>query len=131
MNLKSYFDKHNGLGILSTSDDSGQVDAAVYSRPHVMEDGSIAFIMRDRLTHHNLQSNPHATYLFKESGDGYQGKRLFLTKLREEKESETLYLLRRRTYPEDRDRRESKFLVYFNVDKILPLIGPGRQPRDN
>jgi hypothetical protein len=131
MDLKSYFDKHNGLGILSTADDSGQVDAAVYSRPHVMEDGSIAFIMRDRLTHHNLQSNPHAAYLFKESGNGYQGKRLFLTKLREEKESETLYLLRRRTYPEGKDRRESKFLVYFNVDKILPLIGPGRQLRDN
>lgn len=131
MDLKSYFDKHNGVGILSTADDRGQVDAAVYSRPHVMEDGSIAFIMRDRLTHHNLQSNPSAAYLFKESGDGYQGKRLFLTKLREEKESETLYLLRRRTYPEDKDRRESKFLVYFNVDKILPLIGPGRQPRNN
>lgn len=131
MNLKSYFDNHSGVGVLSTADDKGQVDAAVYSRPHVMEDGSIAFIMRDRLTHHNLRSNPHAAYLFKESGDGYQGKRLFLTKLREEKESETLYRLRRKSYPVDRDRRESKFLVYFNVDKILPLIGPGRQPRNN
>jgi hypothetical protein len=87
--------------------------------------------MRDRLTHHNLQSNPHAAYLFKENGHGYQGKRLFLTKLREEKESETLYRLRRRSYPEGRDRRESKFLVYFSVDKTLPLIGPGRQTREH
>ena len=126
MNLRSYFDSHKGVGILSTADDRGQVDAAVYGRPHVMDNGNVAFIMRDRLTHHNLQSNPHAAYLFKESGDGYNGKRLFLTKLLEEKESEMLYRLRRRNYPEDKDRREAKFLVYFKVDKALPLIGPGR-----
>jgi hypothetical protein len=131
MDLKSYFEKNMGVGILSTADSRGQVDAAVYSRPHVMEDGSIAFIMRDRLTHHNLKSNPYAAYLFKENGNGYRGKRLFLTKLWEEEESETLYLLRRKSYPDKRDRRETKFLVYFKVDQILPLIGPGRQPQDN
>jgi len=61
--LKDYFEATKGTGVLATADSSGKVDAAVYSRPHFMEDGSIAFIMRDRLTHHNLQSNPHATFL--------------------------------------------------------------------
>lgn len=125
MELKSYFANTAGLGILSTADAQGQVDAAVYSRPHVMDDGTVAFIMRDRLTHHNLQSNPHAAYLFKEEGPGYAGKRLFLTKVSEEKESARLYELRRRSYPEDKDRRESKYLVIFRVKKALPLIGPG------
>lgn len=126
MELKSYFADAAGLGILSTADEHGKVDAAVYSRPHVMEDGTIAFIMRDRLTHHNLRSNPHAAYLFKEDGPGYSGKRLFLTKVSEEKDSQRLYELRRRSYPEDKDRREVKYLVFFRVDKALPLIGPGR-----
>ncbi len=126
MDLKSYFDQTQGLGILSTSNIEGQVDAAVYSRPHVLENGTIAFIMRDRLTHHNLKSNPHAAYLFKENGNGYKGRRLFLTKLWEEEESEMLYRLRRKSYPEDQDRRESKFLVFFKIDKALPLIGPGK-----
>lgn len=125
MDLKSYFENISGLGILSTADGQGQVDAAVYSRPHFMDDGTVAFIMRDRLTHHNLQTNPHAAYLFKEDGAGYAGKRLFLTKVGEEKESDRLYALRRRSYPEDKDRRESKYLVFFKVDKALPLIGPG------
>lgn len=127
MELKSYFEQKTGLGVLSTADKQGQVDAAVYSRPHVMEDGTLAFIMRDRLTHHNLQDNPYATYLFKEEGRGYAGKRLFLFKIGEEKESERLYALRRRSYPEDKDRRESKYLVFFRVDKTLPLIGPGNR----
>lgn len=126
MDLKSYFDHAKGLGILSTANYDGQVDAAVYSRPHVMADGTVAFIMRDRLTHYNLQTNPHAAYLFKEDGDGYQGKRLFLTMIGEEKESDRLYELRRKSYPEDKDRRTAKYLVFFNVDKTLPLIGPGR-----
>jgi hypothetical protein len=125
MDLKTYFEKTSGLGILSTADYSGQVDAAVYSRPHFMDDGTVAFIMRDRLTHNNLQSNPHAAYLFKETGEGYAGKRLFLTKVGEEKETERLYKLRRRSYPSDKERRESKYLVFFSVDKTLPLIGPG------
>jgi hypothetical protein len=126
MDLKSYFDKTKGLGILSTANYDGQVDAAVYSRPHVMDDGTVAFIMRNRLTRHNLQTNPYAAYLFKEEGSGYQGKRLFLTMIKEEKESRRLYELRRRRYPPDKDRREAKYLAFFSVDKTLPLIGPGK-----
>jgi len=36
-----------------------------------MEDGLLAFIMRDRTTHANIQANPHTAYLFKEEGSGY------------------------------------------------------------
>lgn len=123
MNLREYFDNTNGVGILATADGDGKVDAAVYARPHVMEDGSVAMIMRDRLSHHNLQSNPHAAYLFHEDGSGYRGKRLFLTKIREERDSELLKSLRRREYPDTKE--ESQFLVFFNVDQELPLIGAG------
>jgi hypothetical protein len=124
MNLKAYFENTKGLGVLATADSDGKVDAAVYARPHIMEDGTLAVIMRDRLTHHNLQSNPHATYLFKEEGPGYKGKRLFITKVREEQDSELLNSLRRRQYLDEKD--EAKFLVFFKLDKELPLIGAGK-----
>ena len=123
MNLHEYFENTKGTGVLATSDSDGKVDAAVYARPHVMEDGTLAMIMRDRLTHHNLQSNSHAAYLFREEGKGYKGKRLFLTKIREEQDTELLNSLRRREYIDSRD--EAKFLVFFKVDKELPLIGDG------
>ena len=124
MSLKAYFDSTEGFGVLATADGDGKVDAAVYARPHFMDDGTIAMIMRDRLTHHNLQSNPHATYLFRESKPGYKGIRLFLTKLREEKEGELMQSLRRRQYIDERD--EAKFLVFFAIDKELPLVGAGK-----
>ena len=123
MDLKDYFENAQGLGVLATADSEGKVDVAVYSRPHVMDSETVAFIMRDRLTHHNLQSNPHAAYLFKEAGEQYVGKRLFLTKIREEQDTDLAYKLRRRKYPDD--KKEPLFLVFFRIDKILPLIGPG------
>jgi hypothetical protein len=127
MNLKSYFDTASGTGVLATSNAQGQVDAALYSRPHIFDDGTLAFIMRERLTHENLQSNPHAAYLFKEEGRGAsKGVRLFLTKVKEEKESDLLYRLRRRKYTAT-DENDPKYLVFFKIDKELPLVGPGEE----
>ncbi len=121
--LKRYFETTKGTGVLSTADADGCVDAAVYSRPHVMEDGTLAFIMRDRLTHRNITENPHAAFLFIENGPGYKGKRLFITKVREEAESELLYELRRRTFTDEKDQQEVKYLVFFRLDRELPLVG--------
>ena len=123
MKLVEYFDQKKGVGVLSTADSEGKVDAAIYARPHFMEDGTLAFIMRDRLSHHNLQSNPHATYLFKEEGSGYRGRRLFMTRVREKRNTGQLESLRRRksAYGSDEDR----FLVFFKLDNELPLIGDG------
>ena len=123
MTLDEYFYQNKGLGVLSTADSDGRVDAAIYARPHFMEDGTMAFIMRDRLSHHNLQSNPHATYLFKEEGTGYKGKRLFLTRMREEQNTD-LHHFRNLTCAAA-GIREARFLVFFKLDKELPLVGDG------
>jgi hypothetical protein len=124
MDLKAYFANITGIGILATADSVGKVDAAVYARPSVMDDGSLAFIMRDRLTHHNLQSNFHATYLFVEKGPGYKGKRLYLRKVREEQGTELLESLRKRQYIDEKE--DAKFLVIFSLEQELPLIGQGQ-----
>jgi len=127
MELAEYFENQTGSGVLATADNQGRVDVAVYARPHVIDSETIAFIMPDRLTHHNLQSNNHAAYLFMEKGPGYKGIRLFLTKLREEEDSELLHSIRRRKYASEKGEEEqSRFLVFFKVDRVLPLIGAGK-----
>jgi hypothetical protein len=52
----------------------------------------------------------------------YKGKRLYLKKIREEKDSPTLDSVRRKKYP---DLKGEEYLVYFRVEKVLPLIGSG------
>lgn len=121
--LKSYFENTDGTGVMSTADSDGKVNSAIFSRPHILDDGSIAFIMRDRLTRHNLQSNPHASFLFVENGPGYRGKRLYLKKIREEENSELISSFSRR---EHRDNKPgTRYLAVFQLEKILPLVGSG------
>jgi hypothetical protein len=124
MDLDKYFKGTKGTGVLTTADEQGCVDAALYARPHVMDSETVAFIMPDRLTHHNLQSNDHAVYLFMEEGAGYEGVRLFLTKMQEETEGELIQTIRQGKYGAACGEEENCFfLVYFKVDKVLPLIG--------
>ena len=130
MDLHEYFDNVKGLGVLATSDDQGLVDTAVYAKPHIMDGETVAFIMADRLTHHNLQTNDHAAYLFKEEGPGYKGTRLFLSKLREEQDSDLLYSIRSKRYKSEKEEGKPRFLVFFKVDKVLPLIGAGRDAEE-
>jgi hypothetical protein len=125
MTLSNYFEKGKGKGVIATADEKGKVGMAVYARPHFINEKTVAFIMADRLMHKNLQSNPSASYLFVEERPGYKGKRLYLTKIKEEENSELVDQLRRRgCCPVDEGyKRGQRFVVFFRVNKVLPLIG--------
>jgi hypothetical protein len=126
MKLSEYFEQVKGVGVLATAGAEGEVNTAIYSRPHFLDpgdDNTLAFIMADRLCHANVGANPHASYLFIEEGEGYVGKRLSLTKIREETDAEKIQAIRRRKLPDQCDEGKTRFLVYFHVDSVRPLIG--------
>jgi hypothetical protein len=126
MTLREYFESSRGKSILSSASSDGKVTSAIYSRPHVFDDGTIAFVMRKRLTYENLQANPYASYMFIEDGAGYKGIRLYLKKIREDTDNELIERMKRRHLTREEDEAKGpKFLVHFTVDKILPLIGDG------
>jgi hypothetical protein len=55
---------------------------------------------------------------------GYQGIRLFLTKVREDNDQDLIArMTRRHLSPEEDKAKGPKHLVIFRVEKILPLIG--------
>jgi hypothetical protein len=125
--LKDYLESTDGISILSTADSDGKLTTAIYSKPRSMENNTIAFIMRERLTYHNIRNNPHAAYMFIENSPGYQGIRLFLTKIREDDDPEIIARMTRRNLTPDEDKAKGpKHLVVFRVDMILPLIGAGQ-----
>ena len=131
MKLQEYFASTRGRGVLATAAADGKVDAAVYSNPHCLEEGAVSFVMRDRLSHRNVQENPYATFLFIEEGPGARGVRLFLKKTREETDPEKIKALKRRHLtPEEDQALGPTFLVSFAVEKILPLVGsdPAKLP---
>jgi hypothetical protein len=126
MTLNEYLQHTQGRGMLATADAEGRVDVAIYSKPHILEDSTLVFIMRDHLTHHNIGANPYAAYLFIEDGPHYKGIRLFLKKVREDADPDLLARMTRRQLTPEQDREKGpKFLVYFALEKVLPLIGSG------
>lgn len=125
MDWKTYFETTKGIGILATADKSGNVNAAVYGRPHVQENGTIAFIMQPRLSYANLQINPKAVYLFWEKAAGDKGYRLYLEKIHEEDDPETIRSVRRSEHKNTASGREKARLVYFRIEHVRPLIGYG------
>ena len=124
MNLGEYFDQTKGHGVLATADDTGKVNAAIYARPYFTDDTTAVFIMAERLTHENVQSNPYATYLFMEAGKGYTGNRLYLKKIKEEQNEQLVKDICRKC---DYSHYEvhKRYVVFFNVEKVLPLMGDG------
>ena len=124
MTLKEYFNNTRGTGVLATADSEGRTDAAIYSRPHIMDDGSLAFIMRERLSLKNLQSNPYATFLFMEQAAHLNGIRLFIKKTGEDTNDELISRMTRRNLTPEEDKAAGpKHIVYFSLGKILSLVG--------
>ena len=122
MNLQYYFSGKLGFGVISTSNNKGEVNSAVYAKPHVVDSNTIAFIMRDRLTRKNITENPQANYMFIEHNHGFNGIRLSLTMLEESQDQEQIQAISRRSSAGDSDDTE-RFLVTFTVNKALMLVG--------
>ena len=123
--LKSYFEKAEGIGVLSTCNGAGGVNSALYSRPHFMEDGSIAFIMNDRRSHSNIKENPKAAYLFVEEGSKSKGIRLYLKKEKETDDKELINKIRRHHSGSGNDEDKKRFLVYFSLIETRDLVEKG------
>ena len=122
MNQSEYFENTAGTGVLATADSEGNVDVAIYARPHVIEENTIAFIMNERLSYKNITSNPKAAYLFLEDTPDYKGKRLYLTKTKEETNKALIDSIRRKS-EKHHEVDSNKHLVYFSVYKIRALVG--------
>ncbi len=124
MTLNEYFSTSQGIGILSTADNQGNVTSAIYARPKVLADGTMVFLMRERLSYKNICANPHASYMFIESGAGYQGVRLYLQKIDEINDPQWAQQMTRNSLTPEQDQEKGpKHLVRFRVDKSLALIG--------
>jgi hypothetical protein len=122
MKPSEYFKTTNGVGVLSTSDSEGHIDATLYALPVFEDEETVIFIMFDHLTYKNIQANPFASYLFIEQGvTGYKGKRLSLKKYREDSDSSAIDRFFKEKNIDTKYRSLAKFIVHFKIEKIRDL----------
>ena len=97
---------------------------ACIARKLCVDDKTVAFVMKQRNSHKNLKSHLKASYLFIEKGTSGKGIRFHMTLRNEDKNRSLIEALRKKQpciYPKDDD--SNKFLVFFEVDQIRPLVG--------
>ncbi len=121
MSLANYFENVKGIGILGTANPEGKVDLAIYARPQVINEETVAFLMEDHLSHRNVAANPHAAYLFLEDTEGCNGLRMHLTRAAEETDPKRIEAIRRRSRVAEDFAAPNGFLVQFKVDEVRPL----------
>ena len=123
MSHAEYFKNAKGVGILSTSDSDGNVNSAIYSRPYIVDENTVAFSMLERVSYGNIRSNPKAAYMYIERGEGYAGKRLYLTMTGEETDPEKVKTIKQQHEKAKDDDGKVRHLIYFTVDRTRPLVG--------
>jgi hypothetical protein len=122
MELSEYFANIHGHGVLATANEKGKVNAAVYSKPYFTDEHTAVFIMAEQLSYENLKTNPEAVYLFIDSTVEWTGKRLYLKKLKEEKDDRLLAEICQKCDYSHYDVGD-RHVTYFEIEKVLPLLG--------
>ncbi len=113
-----------GKGVIATASADCVVNTAVYARPHIIDEETLAWGMTDSRSYANLRQNPHASYLYLAPVSGFSGWRLTLELTRIEDSGELLDAIRKST--EEIVGPEAAAMVkhvgYFRVTEIRSLI---------
>jgi len=113
-----------GKGIIATASAAGVVNTAVYARPHIIDDETLAWGMTDGRSYANLMENPHASYLYLAPVSGFSGWRLTLELKKLEDGGELLTAIRKSTReivgPEA--GAMVRHVGYFRVIEVRPLV---------
>ena len=113
-----------GIGIMATAGIDGAVNTAVYSRPHVAEDGTAAWGMSEGRTYRNVRGNPNASYLYIYPGGGYRGVRLTLRRKEIQNSGNNLEMIRARTRESSGEEAATavKYVTFFEILEERPLV---------
>ena len=130
-NLKEYFNKEPRLGFLSTSNNDGRVDSAVFGSLQMIDEKTVIAATGNNRTFANLQENPHAMYMIMEPGDSitdWKGLRVYM-KLKEYETSGELIDMIRSQAANFIGEEGAKMLhaaLTFEVCEVRPLVDFGQ-----
>ncbi|MFA7563493.1 MAG: pyridoxamine 5'-phosphate oxidase family protein [Methanoculleus sp.] len=129
--LMDYFNKQPRLGVLSTANKEGKIDAAVFGSPMMVDEKTVVMGLGNNRTFAYLQENPNAVFTIMEQGAtlaDWKGLRVYL-KMKEYKTSgETLDDYRRKVAEAAGEDAAAMIhaSVTFEIGEVRPLIDMGQ-----
>jgi len=129
--LMEYFNKQPRLGVLSTSNQAGEVDSAYFGSPYMVDDSTIIVGLGKNKTYANLQENPNACYLIMEPGKSifeWKGVRIYMKMTACDTSGETFTMIRKLVA--DKAGEAAAGTIYaavtFSVSGVRPLADFGQ-----
>ncbi len=129
--LVDYFNKQPRIGVLSTSNKEGRVDAAVFGSPMMVDEKTVVMGLGENRTFAYLQENPNAVFTIVEQGETFmdwKGLRVYL-KMKEYATSGEKLDAYRRQVAEVAGEDAAAMIhasVTFEVGEVRPLIDMGQ-----
>ena len=126
-----YFNKQPRLGVLSTANKEGKVDAAVFGPPMMVGEKTVGVGLGQNRTLAYLQENPNAVFTIMEQGAtlaDWKGLRVYLKMKEYATSGETLDTYRRKVA--EAAGKEAAAMIHasvtFEVGEVRPLIDMGQ-----
>ena len=129
--LMEYVNKQPRLGILSTADKNGKVDAGYFGSPRMIDEKTIFMGLGKNRTLANLQENPRACFLIMEPGKKlpeWKGVRVYLKMIDCQTSGEKLDTIRARI-AEAGGESAAKMIhaaITFEIEETRPLADFGQ-----
>ena len=79
--LMTLFNKYPRIGTLSTANNEGEVNVAVFGSPRMIDENTVVMGIGQNRSLRNLQRNPKAAFVVMEPGEtvmGWKGARVYL-----------------------------------------------------
>ena len=123
------FNKESRIGALATSNQSGDVNAAVFGSPRMIDDDTVIMAIGDNRSFKYLQENPKASFIVVEPGDSpteWKGARLYLEMESFERYGEVLDSFRSKIRKIAGDKSANAIIaaIRFKIKDVRPLIAP-------
>ncbi len=129
--LVDYFNKQPRIGILSTANREGKVDAAVFGSPMMIDEKTVVMGLGQNRTFTYLQENPNAVFMIVEQGEGlmdWKGLRVYLKMKDYATSGETLETYKKQVARATGEDAAAMIhaTVTFEVTEVRPLIDMGQ-----
>ncbi len=128
--LMEMFNKRPRIGALATSNKEGDVNAAVFGSPRMIDENTVIMGIGENRSFRNLQRNPKAVFIVMEPGEtvrDWKGARVYLEAVDMETEGEFLDQLKQNIVKAAGQQAADMIhaAIRFKITEVRPIVDMG------
>jgi hypothetical protein len=128
--LMEIFNKRPRIGALATSNKEGDVNAAVFGSPRMIDENTVIMGIGENRSFRNLQRNPKAVFIVMEPGDtvmNWKGARVYLEAVDMETEGDFFDQIKQNIVKAAGQQAADMIhaAIRFKITEVRPIVDMG------